>query len=263
MSEEKSRYFKELALNLQREGFTVGQPEDGLLPVELDGQRLCRTTEGGGVRYRKEDVSGDSRGTALERVIAITKATADYMALIEAAPPLKAKGLERDYRLLAEVNNTVLAGHPTQQDVQFVTWERDFDKAGLCWGHYLGEDYEKAKRDFATRSELILCSALFAPEQLAEVYRCIQETLDSGNLITVEREKLLESTAGKSNRLSRICRNGSASLIKRNWRQEYSMSRPCRFDDVWPGSWARLLFLHKMGKAATQDCCLAAVYTYP
>ena len=35
-------YFKELALNLQREGFTVKpETEDGLLPVELDGHRLA------------------------------------------------------------------------------------------------------------------------------------------------------------------------------------------------------------------------------
>ncbi len=58
MTEEKSRYFKELTLNLQHEGFTAGQSEDGLLPVELDGQPLCRAMEGGGVRYRQEDVTG-------------------------------------------------------------------------------------------------------------------------------------------------------------------------------------------------------------
>ena len=41
-AEEKSRYFQELALNLQHEGFTVKpETEEGLLPVEMDGQRLC------------------------------------------------------------------------------------------------------------------------------------------------------------------------------------------------------------------------------
>ena len=41
-TEKKSSYFKELAGNFQHEGFTVGPEADGLLPVELDGQRLCR-----------------------------------------------------------------------------------------------------------------------------------------------------------------------------------------------------------------------------
>jgi len=205
MSEEKSRYFKELALNLQHEGFTVGPEEDGLLPVELDGQRLCRATEDGGVRYRKEDVSGDSRGAALERATDIAKATAEYMGQMEAAPFLTASGLSGDYRLLAEFNNTVLAGHSTEYGVQFITWERVQNWTALYQGNYYGpgvgiDGYVAAKRDFAARSGLVPRSALFDPEQLTEVYRCIHETLDSGYPITVEREKLLESTAGQIER---------------------------------------------------------------
>ena len=39
-AEEKSRYFRELTLNLQHEGFVVNpETEEGLLPVELDGQQ--------------------------------------------------------------------------------------------------------------------------------------------------------------------------------------------------------------------------------
>lgn len=58
-AEEKSRYFQELTLNLQRGGFTVGLEVDGILPVELDSQRLCQITDSGGVRYWKEDVASD------------------------------------------------------------------------------------------------------------------------------------------------------------------------------------------------------------
>lgn len=49
-AEAKKRYFQELTLNLRHEGFTAGQPEDGLLPVEADGTRLCLATDSGGVR---------------------------------------------------------------------------------------------------------------------------------------------------------------------------------------------------------------------
>ncbi len=86
MTEEKSSYFKELALNLRQEGFTAGQPEDGLLPVEVEGRRLCRVMENGGVRYQQQDVAGNSMDTALERVIVIARATAEYMGQMEAAP---------------------------------------------------------------------------------------------------------------------------------------------------------------------------------
>lgn len=199
-TEERSRYFKELTLNLQHEGFTVGAEADGLLPVKLNGQRLCLALESGGVRYWKEDAADDSRREALDRVTAITKATAEYMSQMETAPQLAASGLKGDYRLLADFNDTVLAGHPTQYGVQFVTWERVQNRTALYQGNYYGpsagvDSYTAAKQGFATRSGLVPRSALFAPEQLTEVYRSIHETLDSGYPITVEREKLLEGVA--------------------------------------------------------------------
>lgn len=56
----KTEYFEELTLNLRHESFTAGPEEDGLLPVDMDGQHLCRATETGGVRYWREDVAGET-----------------------------------------------------------------------------------------------------------------------------------------------------------------------------------------------------------
>ncbi len=199
-AEEKSRYFKELTLNLQHEGFTAGPEADGLLSVKLDGQPLCRAMEGGGIRYQQENVASDSRGKALERVITIAKATAEYMGQMETAPQLAASGLTGDYRLLADFNDTVLAGHPTQYGVQFITWERVQNRTALYQGNYYGPDagvesYTAAKRDFATRSGLIPRSALFTPEQLTEMYRSIDETLVNIRPLTDARVQLLESAS--------------------------------------------------------------------
>jgi len=135
-TEERSRYFKELTLNLRHEGFTAGPETDGLLPVELEGRRLCLALEGGGVRYRKEDAACDSGSAALDRVTAIAKVTAEYMSQMETAPQLTASGLTGDYRLLADFNGTVLAGHPTQYGVQFITWERVQNRTALYQGNY-------------------------------------------------------------------------------------------------------------------------------
>ena len=194
----KNSYFKELTLNLQHEGFTVGPEEDGLLSVELDGRCLCCAVENGGIRYRAEDVSNDSRGAALDRTAAIVEATREYMLQMESAPILTASGLEGDYRLLADFNNTVLAGHSTQYGVQFVTWERVQNRTALHQGHYYGpntgtDGYTAAKRDFATRSGLIPASALFTPEQLMEIYLTSTETLAGIYDMTNERQKCLES----------------------------------------------------------------------
>ena len=194
-----SNYFRELTLNLQHAGFVVKpETDEGLLPVELDGQRLCLALDTGTVRYWREDVADDYRSAALDRVNSITKATAEYMSQLAAAPQLTANSLTEDYRLLADFNGVVLAGHPTQFGVQFITWawvrERTGLNAGNCYGPPGGVDsYTAAKRDFATRSGLIPHSALFAPEQLTEIYRCIHETLNSSYPITEERQKCLES----------------------------------------------------------------------
>ena len=197
----RQEYFEELTLNLQHEGFTV-QPEteEGLLPVEWGGRRLCLALENGGVRYRKEDAAKEARSEALDKVVGTASTTAEYMSQMEAAPQLTANGLTGDYRLLADFNDVVLAGHPTQYGVQFITWDRVPDRNGLNAGDYYGpsrsvDSYTSAKRGFATRSGLIPRSALFTPEQLTEVYRSIHETLENNYPLTDERREHLESAA--------------------------------------------------------------------
>lgn len=194
-AEEKSRYFEEVARSLQRGGFVAEAVDgEGLLPIQWQGQPLCKVTAEGSVRYTPGEIKGDTGNEAICQVADIAKITSEYMALMEAAPPLKAKGLEGGYKLLAEFNGAVLAAQSTKYGVQFATWERAFDRTGLCWGHYF-EDYGKAKQDFATRSGLVAENRLFSPEQLSEVYRTVHETLDSEFPITTERERLLKGVA--------------------------------------------------------------------
>ena len=86
-AEERNRYFQELALNLQHEGFTVElETEEGFLPVDLDGQRLCCAAETGEIRYWKADVAGDARSAALNQATAIARTTSAYMNQMEASP---------------------------------------------------------------------------------------------------------------------------------------------------------------------------------
>ena len=166
--------------------------------MELDGQRLCLALDTGTVRYWREDVADDYRSAALDRVNSITKATAEYMSQLAAAPQLTANSLTEDYRLLADFNGVVLAGHPTRYGVQFVTWERSSDRTSLGSGHYYGpgggaDSYTAAKRDFATRSGLIPRSALFDQKQLIEIYHCSVEVQAGLYSITDEQGKCLQS----------------------------------------------------------------------
>ena len=98
------------------------------------------------------------------------------MTAMEAAPQLKASGLDGDYRILADFGGTVLAGTPSKYGVQFVTWDWDYDRTGVVHGHYFMENYDAAKQDFATRSGLIQKEQLFSPEQLTEIFRQAQKS---------------------------------------------------------------------------------------
>lgn len=122
------------------------------------------------------------------------------MTLIERAPNLQAAGLDEPYKLLADFNGAVLACHPSRYGAEFVTWEWAYGRTRLWQGHYYGpgggaKGYRSAKEDFCIRSGLMDHRRLFTNEQLAEVYRCVHETLESTYTMTPERQKLLEGVA--------------------------------------------------------------------
>ena len=54
-------------------------------------------------------------------MIDTAKMTSEYMAILETALRLKVGGLTGDYRVLADFGSAVLAGHPTERGVRFVT----------------------------------------------------------------------------------------------------------------------------------------------
>ena len=192
----QERYLSEARLQLRRAGYETGEVREGMLPVSWQGERLCRVTGGGGVRYNEEDVRSDARNEAFHRLVDITRTTAEYMRLMEAAPVLRAEHLSESYKLLAEFNGVVLAAHKYENvpGHQFVTWARDYSGIGLMHGHYTG-DYLSAKEDFATRSGLVRKERQFSDEQLAEIHCCLCETLDSAYPISSDRAKQIQEAA--------------------------------------------------------------------
>ena len=186
------RFLEETAIRLRQNGFTVEPIEDHHLPVCWEKGRLCCISGKGSVLYRQECVDGPGAQDALQAVIDIAKMTSEYMAILETAPRLKASGLHGDYRILADFSDAVLAGHPTERGVQFVTWEWDFDREGVHHGHYFQDDYEAAKRDFTVRSGLVQKDALFEPEQLAEIYHALSFVREQDESLSFGRDQELK-----------------------------------------------------------------------
>ena len=194
------RFLEKTAIRLRQNGFTVEPIEDHHLPVCWEKGRLCRISGKGSVLYRQEYVDVPGAQDALQTVIDTAKMTSEYMAILESAPQLKATNLTGDYRILADFGDAVLAGHPTERGVQFVTWEWDFDRKGVHHGHYFQGDYEAAKRDFTVRSGLVPKDALFEPEQLAEIYRALRFVREQDESLSFGRDRelaeLMEQVGG-------------------------------------------------------------------
>ena len=194
------RFLEETATRLRQNGFTVEPIEDHHLPVCWEKGRLCRITGRGSVFYRREDADTPQAEDALFRVEDIAAKTLEYMTAMETAPRLKATDLTGDYRILADFGDAVLAGHPTERGVQFVTWEWDFDREGVHHGHYFQDDYEAAKRDFIVRSGLVQKDALFEPEQLAEIYHALSFVREQDETLSCGRDRelaeLMEQISG-------------------------------------------------------------------
>ena len=197
---QQLRFLEETAIRLRQNGFTVEPIEDHHLSVCWGKGRLCRISGKGSVLYRQEYVDVPGAQDALQTVIDTAKMTSEYMAILESAPQLKATNLTGDYRILADFGDAVLAGHPTERGVQFVTWEWDFDRKGVHHGHYFQGDYEAAKRDFTVRSGLVPKDALFEPEQLAEIYRALRLVREQDESLSFGRDRelaeLMEQVGG-------------------------------------------------------------------
>ena len=197
---QQLRYLEEVCISLHRAGFETKPPEDCQLPILWNDAPLCRISGKGSVLYRQECVDSVRAQDALQSVIDTAKMTSEYMAILETATLLKAGGLTGDYRVLADFGSAVLAGHPTERGVQFVTWEWDFDRKGVHQGHYFQDDYEAAKRDFTVRSGLVQKDALFEPEQLAEIYRALRFVREQDETISFGRDRelveLMEQVGG-------------------------------------------------------------------
>ena len=99
----------ELSAVLAQNRFEVSPSEDGALSVRLGGEQLCRIADGE-VRYYPDAVKLHETEDACDRVAGIVQTVSEYMRSMAAAPPLKASGLDADYKLLAEFNDCVLAG---------------------------------------------------------------------------------------------------------------------------------------------------------
>ena len=194
MNALQEKYLTEVGHRLRRAGFEAGPEYSGLLPIKKDAHQLCTINMHGGVSYDADFVRRNGQEDALDQARQIATDTLTYMRQMASAPLLTADGLSGDYRVLAEFDNVVLAGHEREggYGVEFITWERIQNGTGLWQGNYYENNYAAAKQNFATRSGLIPPDLLFTPEQMAVIFDAAQNMTTEGFVSNPKQEKLLE-----------------------------------------------------------------------
>ena len=194
MNDLQRKYLAEVEHRLRRAGFEAGPEYNGLLPIQKDAHQLCTINMHGGVSYDPDFVRRNGQEDVLDQARQIAVETLTYMRQMASAPLLTADGLSGDYRVLAEFDNVVLAGHEREggYGVEFITWERIQNGTGLWQGNYYENDYAAAKQNFATRSGLIPPALLFTPEQMAVIFDAAQNMTVEGFVSNPKQEKLLE-----------------------------------------------------------------------
>lgn len=185
---------KEIARRLSKEGYNFSFEND-----EFSVKLSC----GDVIKIRKDDVlhsSGnfsDEGREAFYALYRLSRSVLDYCAAYEKAVPLVADGLSDKYRCLAEFNETVLAAkYIEEHGFEFVTWSRTYDGKSLWHGHYYS-DYAKAKEDFATRSGLVDQNKLFSAEELKQIGKCVDFTMQNCGDLRFEESEALQKLNGK------------------------------------------------------------------
>jgi hypothetical protein len=190
---DREKYFAELSRVLAKEEIETAPVQNGRLPVLLNGQPAFQVEAPGFLCIFPGDLRTPEASELYHHTAPIAEMVKEYMMAMEQAPILHAKGLDENFRLLADFNGYVLAGWEMEKNYghKFVTWQWDYDKTGVGIGHYFIDEYTAAKEDFAIRSGLIQKEKLFTSEQLTEVYKCIKGMLEGGYELTYDSERKL------------------------------------------------------------------------
>lgn len=164
-----------------------------LLTAYLNGDEVCKFETGGAMRFIQDSPLIEER-KSLHNLLLDMKQAHDLYA---DATPLEIAGV-KDFRKISEFGDVLLAAKlGKDNEVRFTTWEYDYDRRGVTWGHYYETNYEGAKRDFALRAGLIDKDQLFTKEELVALHDACVFRGRNDDEISYEDEKKLQAVMEK------------------------------------------------------------------
>jgi hypothetical protein len=193
---DRNRFFAEVTRICALQGITAGEINDGCLPFVFTSSDspICHISEHGKVWYREKDMDTPEKVEARHYITSACYSATEYVQAMEKAPTLKAVDSSDKYKLLLEHNGVVLAGIDMgqQNGYQFVTWLYTYDRSGVTLGHYYPNKYSEAKEEFAIRSGLVLEHKIFSKEQMLDIYRAVNYSMDERADLSFKQEDALK-----------------------------------------------------------------------
>ena len=215
----KDQLFKEIQSHMQRfEDVWYKRTEEGMDVYIEDVKEFF--VDNGGYVEQYNNVNNDEHYYEVRNCLnSVTALVREYDKAMKKAPDLKVPDLPQPYKLLAQYDNIVLAGRELSSgSFEFVTWRQNDN--GVGEGNYYGNNYARAKENFATRSGLINEYKLFSNEEYVEIYRCVCDTLEGGYELSDEHKTMLENLCRKIPEAV----DNFEQILKTEREQEYEMS---------------------------------------
>ena len=156
-------------------------------------EEICRFEKTGAMRFWRDSPFVEERNELHSMLLDLKERNDLYLN----AKPLDCEGV-RDFRLISEFGNHLLAAKQSKDnEIRFVTWQYDYDRSGVTFGHYYETNYQGALKDFTVRSGLIDENQLFTAEEMAVLYAsCVFRGRHDDDL-TFESEQELHTVIEK------------------------------------------------------------------
>ena len=179
---KQNPYSTELSRRLGEQGIEAFSTEGQRLKVRLHGEPVLFVSPDSEVFFLTAGNRNEESRALYHQVAETAEMVSEYMEAVQNAPLLQAPGLKEEFRLLADFGGAVLSGRerPDGSGYQFATWTWNYGRTCVSHGHYYEGSFQDAKEDFAVRSGLISRAQLFTQEELTELYRATDFSLDEG-----------------------------------------------------------------------------------
>lgn len=117
--DSQTRYFREAAIVLAKEGFQLDEVHTDRLCILLDGAPLCEVTESGGIAYRNKDIYEPERIAAKDKVYEIVRTTAEYIWRRSIFSPQRSDSGNRRSPLFHTIPLISAASYPNPMDLRY------------------------------------------------------------------------------------------------------------------------------------------------